>query len=50
MRPRDSLLEALSLFRALNPSITVNEIISFLYTCENEAAMGLAAEGVAAAG
>ncbi len=36
MRPRDSLLEALSLFRALNPSITVNEIVSFLYTCENE--------------
>lgn len=36
MRPRDSLLEALSLFRELNPTITVNEIITFLYTCENE--------------
>ncbi len=36
MRPRDSLLEALSLFKALNPTITVNEIVSFLYTCENE--------------
>ncbi|WP_309644187.1 MarR family winged helix-turn-helix transcriptional regulator [Phenylobacterium sp.] len=36
MRPRDSLLEALSLFKTLNPTITVNEIVSFLYTCENE--------------
>jgi len=36
VRPRNSLLEALSLFRELNPTITVNEIISFLYTCENE--------------
>lgn len=36
MRPRDSLLEALALFRDLNPTITVNEIITFLYTCENE--------------
>lgn len=36
MRPRDSLLEALSYFRELNPGVTVNEIIAFLYTCENE--------------
>lgn len=36
MRPRDSLLEALAVFRELNPTITVNEIITFLYTCENE--------------
>ncbi|KRB52241.1 MarR family winged helix-turn-helix transcriptional regulator [Phenylobacterium sp. Root700] len=36
MRPKDTLLEALALFRGLNASITVNEIISFLYTCENE--------------
>lgn len=36
MRPRDSLLEALNLFRELNPAITVNEIVTFLYTCENE--------------
>lgn len=36
MRPRDSLLEGLSFFRALSPSVTVNEIITFLYTCENE--------------
>lgn len=36
MRSRDSLLEALILFRGLNSTITVNEIITFLYTCENE--------------
>lgn len=36
MRPRDSLLEALTLLRELNPAITVNEITAFLYTCENE--------------
>ncbi len=36
MRPRDSLLEGLSYFRELNPGVTVNEIIAFLYTCENE--------------
>ena len=36
MRPKDTLLEALALFRGLNASITVNEIMSFLYTCENE--------------
>lgn len=36
MRPRDSLLEALSLFKEMNPGITVNEIVTFLYTCENE--------------
>ena len=36
MRPRDSLLEALSYFKEIAPGVTVNEIISFLYTCENE--------------
>ena len=36
MQPRDSLLEGLSYFRELNPGVTVNEIIAFLYTCENE--------------
>lgn len=30
------MIEALALFRSLNPSITVNEIVTFLYTCENE--------------
>jgi DNA-binding MarR family transcriptional regulator len=36
VRPRDSLLEALTYFKALSPGVTVNEIIAFLYTCENE--------------
>lgn len=36
MRSRNSLIEALALFRGLNPTITVNEIVTFLYTCENE--------------
>jgi len=36
MRPRDSLLEAILTFKALDPRISVNEIVAFLYTCENE--------------
>ncbi len=36
MRPRDALLEALLVFKALEPRISVNEIIAFLYTSENE--------------
>ena len=36
MRVRDSLLEALIAFKALDPRIGVNEIVAFLYTCENE--------------
>ena len=36
MRPRDSLLEALSYLKEIAPGVTVNEIITFLYTCENE--------------
>lgn len=36
MRKRDSLLEALVLFKKLSPAVTVNQIITFLYTCENE--------------
>lgn len=36
MRPRNALLEALTFFRDMAPGITVNEMISFLYTCENE--------------
>jgi DNA-binding MarR family transcriptional regulator len=35
-RRRDSLLEALHAFRALTPEINVNQILAFLYTCENE--------------
>ena len=36
MRPRDTLLDALLAFKALEPRISVNEIVAFLYTCENE--------------
>jgi DNA-binding MarR family transcriptional regulator len=36
MRRRDNLLEGLLAFRALSSRITVNEILAFLYTCENE--------------
>ena len=36
MRPRDSLLEAILALKALDPRISVNEIVAFLYTCENE--------------
>lgn len=36
MRERDSLLEALLLLKGLDPRISVNEIVAFLYTCENE--------------
>jgi DNA-binding MarR family transcriptional regulator len=36
VRRRDSLLEALLLFRSLSARVSVNEILAFLYTCENE--------------
>jgi len=36
LRPRDSLLEAILALKALDPRISVNEIVAFLYTCENE--------------
>ncbi len=36
MRPRDTILEALLALKTLEPRIGVNEIIAFLYTCENE--------------
>src|ERR1700750_2231871 len=36
MRPRDSLLEAILIFKARDRRISVNEIVAFLYTCENE--------------
>jgi DNA-binding MarR family transcriptional regulator len=36
MRRRDSLLEALLVFRTVHPRITSNEMVAFLYTCENE--------------
>ena len=36
MRPRDSLLEAILSLKALDARISVNEIVAFLYVCENE--------------
>ena len=36
MRPRDAVLEAMLVFKGLDPRISVNEVIAFLYTCENE--------------
>lgn len=36
MRPRDSLLEAILALKACDARISVNEIIAFLYVCENE--------------
>jgi DNA-binding MarR family transcriptional regulator len=36
VRPRDSLLDAVLALKAHDARITVNEIVAFLYTCENE--------------
>jgi DNA-binding MarR family transcriptional regulator len=36
MRQRDTLLEAILALKALDARISVNEIIAFLYVCENE--------------
>ena len=36
MRPRDSLLEAILALKAQDARISVNEIIAYLYVCENE--------------
>ena|SRR5215469_689053 len=36
MRQRDTLLEAILMLKALDARISVNEIIAFLYVCENE--------------
>jgi len=36
LRPRDTLLEAILALKALDPRISVNEIVAVLYTCENE--------------
>jgi DNA-binding MarR family transcriptional regulator len=35
-RRRDSLLEALQVFRAYDAAISLNQVVAFLYTCENE--------------
>ena len=36
MRRRDSLLACLELFRRNTPDLWVNNILTFLYVCENE--------------
>jgi DNA-binding MarR family transcriptional regulator len=36
MRPRNTVLAALHLFKALDPRVSVNELMAFLYVCENE--------------
>ena len=35
-RSRNALLQAILLFKALDPRVSVNELIAFLYVCENE--------------
>jgi DNA-binding MarR family transcriptional regulator len=35
-RRRDSLLEALELFRRIHPAISIIHVLAFLYVCENE--------------
>ena len=44
MRARNSVLQALHLFKALDPRVSVNEVIAFLYAAENE---GLTVQEVA---
>jgi DNA-binding MarR family transcriptional regulator len=36
MRSRNSILQALHLMKGLDPRISVNEVIAFLYAAENE--------------
>ena len=36
MRARNAVLQALHAFKALDPRISVNEVIAFLYAAENE--------------
>jgi DNA-binding MarR family transcriptional regulator len=36
MRTRNAVLQALVLFKALHPRVSVNEAIAFLYVAENE--------------
>jgi len=36
MRPRNAVLAAMHVFKALNPRVSVNEVMAFLYVCENE--------------
>ena len=44
MRSRNTVLQALCLLRALDPRISVNEVIAFLYAAESE---GLTVQDVA---
>ncbi|HEY8004143.1 MAG TPA: MarR family transcriptional regulator [Phenylobacterium sp.] len=36
MRDRNAVLQALHIFKALDPRVSVNELIAFLYAAENE--------------
>jgi DNA-binding MarR family transcriptional regulator len=47
MRPRNTLLASLHLFKTLDPRVSVNEIMAFLHVCENE---GLTVQELADAG
>ena len=47
MRPRNTLLASLHLFKALDPRVSVNEVVAFLYVCENE---GLTVQDLAVVG
>jgi DNA-binding MarR family transcriptional regulator len=44
MRSRNAVLQALHAFKTLDPRISVNEVIAFLYAAENE---GLSVQDVA---
>ena len=47
MRPRNTVLACLHLFKALDPRVSVNEVMAFLYVCENE---GLTVQDLAVVG
>ena len=47
MRPRNTVLACLHLFKTLDPRVSVNEIMAFLYVCENE---GLTVQDLAMVG
>ena len=47
MRARNTLLACLHLFKALDPRVSVNEVMAFLYVCENE---GLTVQDLAVVG
>lgn len=36
MRARNAILQAIHLFKGLDARVSVNEVIAFLYVCENE--------------